>query len=123
MSGLDDLDKHVNEIYQVLNRNGHTKFFDTYDLADHIKSKESLSALYTFFCNDFGIKQDKKISLFLMKFDVVKNGFTWTTCLAENLVFLPDIQCLKVDYFDIPVIKNFNFSCSRSLCTKSILVM
>ena len=120
MSGLDDLDKHVNEIYQVLNRNGHAKFSDTYDLADFIILKESLSALYTFFCNNFGIKQDKKISLFLMKFDV-KNGFTWTTCLAENLVFLPEIQCLKVDFFDVLVI-NFNFSCSRSLCTKSILI-
>ena len=122
MNDSDDLDKHVNEIYQVLNQNDHAKFYDIYDVADHVGRKESLSALYVFFCNDSGIKQDKKISLFLMKFDV-KNGLTWTTCLADNLVALPEIQCLKVDFFYAPVEENFNFSFFRSLCTKSILVM
>ena len=104
MNDSDDLDKHVNEIHQVLNQNDYAKFYDIYDVADHVGRKESLSALYVFFCNDSGIKQDKKISLFLMKFDV-KNGLTWTTCLADNLVALPEIQCLKVDLFMLQFVK------------------
>ena len=64
MSDLENLDENVNEIYRALDLNGHAKFVDTYDVADFIRRKESLSALYTFFCNDCGIKQDKRISLF-----------------------------------------------------------
>ena len=96
MRDLDDLNKHLNEIYQVLIRHGHEKFLETCNLADHISRKKCLTALYIDFCNESGLKQDKKISLWFMKFDV-KNGFTWTTCLADSLDALPEIQCLKVE--------------------------
>ena len=96
MSDSDDLNKNLNEIYQVLKRPGHEKFLETCNLADQIRRKKSLTALYIVFCNDSGLKQDKKTSLWFMKFDV-KNGFTWTTCLADSLYALPEIQCLKVD--------------------------
>ena len=42
MSDLDDLDKHVNEIEQVFNRNGHSKFVGTFNLAELIRRKLSL---------------------------------------------------------------------------------
>ena len=101
MSDLDDLNKHLKEIYQVLIRHGHEKFLETCDVADQISRKKSLTATYIIFCNESGLKQDKKISLWFMKFDV-RNGFTWTTCLADSLVALPEIQCLKVEILTPP---------------------
>ena len=95
---MSNLEKHVNEIYQVLIRNDHEKFLGACNVADQIRRKESLTALFIAYCNEFGIKQDKKISLYLMKSDI-KNGFTWTTCLAHTLIALPDIQCLKVEFY------------------------
>ena len=95
---MSDLEKHVSEIYQVLIQNGHEKFLRACNLADKIRKKESLTAFFIVYCNEFSIKQDKKTSLYLMKSDL-KNGFTWTTCLAHTLVALPDIQCLKVGFY------------------------
>ena len=97
MSDLDDLNKRVEEIYQVLIQNGQAEFLETYNIADKISRKVCLIALYTDFSNENGIKQDKQTSLLLMKFDI-KNGFTWTTCLLHCLFQLPEIKILKVTF-------------------------
>ena len=99
MSDSDDLNKRVQEINQVFTRNGQAKFLETYNIAVKISTKTCLMALYISFCNAFGFKADKKTSLFLMKFDI-KTGFTWTTCLAESLFALPNIQILKVTFLE-----------------------
>ena len=52
MSDLDDLNKRVEEIYQVLIQNGQAEFLETYNIADKISRKVCLIALYT----DFSIE-------------------------------------------------------------------
>ena len=96
MNDLNTLNLRTKEIYDVFNSSQHKNFVKTYNLTEEIYRKRSLIALYIDFCNDHHFKQDKKTSLFLMKFDI-KNGLTWTTCLTRCLYSLPDIQCLKVN--------------------------
>ena len=93
----DEFKRRANNIYELLIRNGHTNSWRLLknDLTDTIRRRGSVMAFYIASCNEFGIKHDKKTSLSLIKFDL-KNGLTYTTCLAECLFFLPDNRCLKV---------------------------
>ena len=96
----DDLNKRLNEISQIFIRNGQAKFLETHNIENIINAKRSISLMsrYTDFCNEFGIKQDKKTSLLLMKFDI-KTRFTWTTLLHACLYELPAINILKVTFY------------------------
>ena len=117
MNDSDTVNLRTKEIHEAFNGSKHKTFVKTYNLKNDIYIKRSLIARYIDFCNDNQLKQDKKISRFLIKFDI-RNGLTWNTCLTACLLSLPDIQCLKVEIAIHFHCNNSDLSFFRKICIK-----